>query len=181
MIFQHTWEKVLSGEKTQTRRIVKDGDVGGLEKIDLHPYAIDENPSLWLKHPFSEVYRNDRLLWQIGKTYAVSAGRGKPAIARIRLTEIWKSDVREISSEDVEAEGFQDMPEFLETWVQMHDPVIWHWFAPLLESRKRYANQWVIWDMLEEKCQQRPMEHYIAWALTFALVEQASEAARVEG
>ena len=74
MIFQHTWERVLSGDKTQTRRIVK----------------WDES----LVRPPLTVITPDRAKYQVGKTYAVQPARTKKGIARIQITGIRHEDAR---------------------------------------------------------------------------------------
>jgi len=93
MIFRQ-YEQVLKGTKTQTRRLVKPGE---LFKIDDPPY----NP--W---PFSPTVLKDwRLKWRVGKTYAVQPGRGKKAVGRIRITEIRRERLQDISTQDIFAEG----------------------------------------------------------------------------
>lgn len=82
MIFKETWQQVLNGTKTQTRRPVKPGD-----------YCIVHNEfgeeRTWYPHLYGCPKRwtiaevrdaKGRLKWQVGKTYAVQPGRGKPAI-----------------------------------------------------------------------------------------------------
>lgn len=133
MIFKQTWQQVLDGTKTQTRRPVKPKEYG------YHLY-----------HPdiIQAVYRDGGYIkWRVGKDYAVQPGRGKPAIwippegspiddplaeyvrktesvratwgpkvkewlrskgyreARIRIKEIRRERLRDISIEDCRAEG----------------------------------------------------------------------------
>ena len=133
MIFSYTWEKVLSGEKTVTRRLVKPGETAW-------------GPSIY--YSIEEVHtKNDHTKWIVGNTYAVQPGRGKPAIwydergadtppdmltrymghcgkgdrkkaiyflkadryveARIRLLSIRRECVQDISEEDAIAEGIK--------------------------------------------------------------------------
>jgi hypothetical protein len=127
MIFSKTWPLVLSGKKTQTRRV---------------------------KRPLDKPYCK----YEVGKTYAVQPGRGRPALyknyddglwrhltweeqrearklpnwryllelldwqeKRIRITDIRReTDVRQISNEDVRAEGFASRDEFLATWYKLN-------------------------------------------------------------
>lgn len=65
MIFQHTWEKVLSGEKTQ-RRLAR-YKVMYLPIVPGHIVPCYEEGS-------------DECRFKVGKTYAVQPGRGKPAV-----------------------------------------------------------------------------------------------------
>lgn len=91
MIFQKTIKQVLSGLKTQTRRLVQPGDTTELDSLN----------EIW------RVYRNGRLLYQVGKTYAAQPGRGLPAAGRIRLKSIRRERVNEISVPDALAEGIE--------------------------------------------------------------------------
>lgn len=166
MIFQHTWEKVLSGEKTQTRRIVKPGD-GFTTPLSLGVIGKDAGrmittvPNYSTPRPgFNNIYsvcNGKRTVYQVNKDYAVQPGRTKSGVARIQLTEIRREDVRNISDEDVAAEGFGiDKDDFLEVWCQMHDPGVLPYYTAM------YRRGWL---------ESQPSERYQAWALTFRLVE----------
>jgi hypothetical protein len=137
MQFAHTFEKVLSGEKTMTRRLV-------VQELD----ALYEGAVIRCSEP-------PRVRWEVGNTYAVQPGRGKPAVARIRITDIRREDVRNISDEDVRAEGFEWRSVFLETWCNMHDK------AAITDSRMFWL----------ENIHRRPAERYDAWVLTFEVVK----------
>lgn len=135
MIFQHTWEKVLSGQKTQTRRIVKPEHMitfaVALEVIGRnHGQMLQSAPqiprsalpkSMWavvLPNPIPPW--KPKSIYEINKTYAVQPGRGKKAVGRIRITDIRREDVRRISEADVLAEGFNNRHEFMAIWDAMH-------------------------------------------------------------
>ncbi len=89
MIFQDTYRYVLDSTKTQTRRLRKPGDF----RQGLGPEQV------W------EVIRNGRLLYRVGRTYAIQAGRGKHAVGRIGVINIRQEQLQEISYEDIGAEG----------------------------------------------------------------------------
>lgn len=173
MIFQteSAINKILNGEKTQTRRIVKPGH--------------REHFSYWsdgTHKQIAEIYecRDDRLIYCVGRTYAVQPGRGKQALwwyqhptmgplvwsdnapqslagtkhpLRIRILAIRREDVRNISNEDVRAEGYPHARDFLHAWCAMHDPSI---------ERGTWG---------ETKLMARPTERYDAWVLTFEMVK----------
>lgn len=147
MQFIHTHELIINRVKTQTRRLVKPGDEISAAQTCIYRY-----------HPY-------RILYEVGRTYAVQPARTAKAIARIRITGIRMEDVRNISGADVEAEGFSDMYAFLETWCKMHDPAA-------LGSHINYV-MWVEhhgYDVLQWLAT-RPVEKYQCWALTFCLVQ----------
>lgn len=93
---------ILAGRKTQTRRIVRDGDRSTL----FSPYhAIPQCRDF--------VQRNGRVLWEVGRIYAVQPGRGKHAVGRITITAIrYCSRASDISESDARAEGFSTAEEF---------------------------------------------------------------------
>lgn len=180
MIFQHTWQKVVSGEKTQTRQIMKAGDMitHPMSMVVVgkdHGRIIDTLPILphfaWKNADIYRVVNGKRTVYQVDKTYAVQPARGKPAIARIHITDIRREDVRDISYGDSRAEGFLDRWEFMMTWVRMHDKTIW----PVVQDRFDYWNDPAQWhpdfapfdDVITLPTKDRPAEKYQAWALTF--------------
>lgn len=129
MQFAHTWQQILNGQKTQTRRIVGSHDMEwgsiGSSRISM----VDGG-----KH-----YRTK---WQVGKTYAVQPGRGKAAVGRIRITAIRRERLQDITLEDVKAEGIgqytfargvlSDNPpdprwKFIKLWNEVHPKVPDNW------------------------------------------------------
>lgn len=177
MIFQHTWQKVLDGSKTQTRRLVKPFDWVGLRESGEAVYTIQ-----------------DRIRWEVGKTYAVQPFRTAKSIARIRILSIRQQDVRYISVEDAYAEGFRPgssgrVPTeaicgFLDTWCRMHDPAFVFWFEYRIadwmwHTNRRQMQQGTIevgsWQSVLEAMKQRPAERYTAWVLSFELITEGGE------
>ncbi len=88
MIFQYTLTQVLNKTKTQTRRVVRPGDVA----------VYDEAGQI------VAVTKNGRTQWEVGRTYAVQPGRTQPQVARIRITAIRTEPVTAISEADAIAE-----------------------------------------------------------------------------
>lgn len=153
MIFQHTIDKVLSGEKTQTRRIVKPGDA--LERVPMGEWRI--------KHP--AVRRNGRIIFAVTQPRAVQSKRGQRSVARLVITDIRREDVRTISDADAIAEGFANRIDFLRTWTAMHDSVIeWvdcgTWMAGTRMEWKRGNPKGIM---------VRPTKRYDAWVISFYL------------
>jgi len=67
MIFRHVLAKGISQElKTQTRRLCEDDD----DTLKFYDKETKKR-GIW------SVFRNNRLKWEIGRTYSVQAGRGK--------------------------------------------------------------------------------------------------------
>lgn len=187
MIFQHTIDKVLSGEKTQTRRIVKPTHTDiikwsmAIDKFEMS----SESGKLMVKlpeniasqQPIVRIESNDRSLYEVGKTYAIQPGRGMKAVGRIEIVSIRREDVRCISLADVKAEGFDTVDDFLATWVLMHDKRM------LLQKDNRLpAGFWLFkengatWNgvdygLLAVALQKRSAEKYQAWVLEFKLVK----------
>lgn len=172
-------DKILAGQKTQTRRPVKPGDMGQWQ----HCLACE-----W-------VNRNGRRHWEVGKDYALVPGRGKHSIyarlrfdgtyewqttqpggnggeqwkpMRIRITRIRQEDARDITHADALAEGFQAQHEFLAVWCDFYDGK-----AHALECFEYNDTDWrqnvVSVDL--GRLRQRPDALYQCWALDFELVE----------
>ena len=83
MIFNHTWRQVLDGSKTQTRRLVKPGDIATNEFGNYLGCAVN---GLYL--PIVDAVRNEdtwRIKWQVGESYAVQPERGKATIHRRKM------------------------------------------------------------------------------------------------
>ena len=102
---------VLNEEKTQTRRLVKAGDT-----FFLGP-ALPGRPLelLGVHSPFG------RLRWQIDCICKVLPGRGKKAVAEIRVLQLRNEDARNISHEDAVAECCGDPYGFLWKWTTFYD------------------------------------------------------------
>ncbi len=175
MLFQPDLvDKIISGAKTQTRRLAKPG----------------ETVSVWDSQIVGVYTATGRVRFALGKTYAVCPGRGKPTVfvarlrttegveshlvtddspplyqhmadpLRIRITAICREDVRSITQADAQAEGFEDRGEFWHVWTEMHDSRFYPTF--------RYASDT---DQLREYgFYDRAPRHYDAWALTFEVV-----------
>ena len=106
MIFAYTHDKVLSGKKTQTRRLVKPGEDG----------AQLRDGSYWAVWD-----RNGRWKWEVGRTYAVQPGRGKHAVGRILVTRMRKEWLQDITREDEIAEGFPLPLDFKIAWDRINN------------------------------------------------------------
>jgi hypothetical protein len=98
-------EKILAGEKTQTRRAANQG-----EALSRH------------KDGGVGVRRlNDHYRWVAGHTYAVQPGRGKHGVARIEITAIrYCARASDISESDAHAEGFASADEFREVYARIN-------------------------------------------------------------
>lgn len=193
MQFTKTWELVLEGKKTQTRRLVKPGDFTSVmwtDEHDKHGRIVPDQPNhgpivrvempYWLaeKSQIQRVMNDRRTVYLVGKEYAVQPGRGKAAVARIRITGIRREDVRNISHEDAVAEGFTDRSEFLSIWTGMHDKKAHFWEPPypnsdLYEYCDSIGNLVTTydWNDISERLESRPAHLYEAWALTFEVVK----------
>lgn len=103
MIFAYTLYQVLCEQKSQTRRLVKP-----------HERLTGEGASVRVEIP------GKRVIYQVGKSYAVQPGRGKKSVARIVITAIRRENVEAISEADAVAEGFLSPEAFMQTWHSIH-------------------------------------------------------------
>lgn len=172
MQFAKTWEKVLSGEKTQTRRLVKLGD----KLIELDGLMVVTRKTWSYVSEWEPPYRDqiDRAFFVCGNDYAVQPGRGKAAVGRIRITGIRREDVRNISETDAIAEGFVDRISFLETWVNMHDRSRGFYKDGYLYHQWRgRARGWEVGDQqsIIDALRDRMLIRYDAWVLNFEVLK----------
>lgn len=190
MIFQHTWKSVIWGSKTQTRRIAKPIEILSKYMTDANPHwmpcvlhHVDGNVKWYAQHTYAVqpgrgkptmVYCPDHPCYGIDIVEPDSneyksakagtwnwKGQGYKE-ARIQITDIRKEDVRDISDEDVKAEGFENFTAFMATWIDMHD----------ITFKKVSQNQslWNVESVLRAFLKNRPDDRYQAWVLTFCLV-----------
>ena len=123
MIFQYTWQQVLDGTKSQTRRLVKLGCYERQVGWSVIRDTVDKQGLHSVK------------LWTIGHTYTVQPGRGQKAVGRIRITGIRQERVQDMTIDDMIAEGIaiytvargilSDNPpdkrwKFIELWDSIH-------------------------------------------------------------
>lgn len=146
MLFIHTFDFVMSGEKTQTRRRVEESDT-----MATHGGEI------------VTVYRNGRRIYSVGDTLAVQRGRGKAAEGRIRLTAIRRQRVQEIAHDDAVAECSLKVP--IDFTIN-GEKVIGHVFDPC------YAFA-VIWNHIHGKDAWKRNDE--VWALSFEVVKPEKE------
>jgi hypothetical protein len=104
MIFQHTLNQILCGDKTQTRRITHKNEIAVRGRYN----------------QIESVLHNGRVKWCVGNTYAVQPGRGTEQIARIKLHKINSEYITRITTRDAIAEGFDSRREFLQAWETIH-------------------------------------------------------------
>jgi hypothetical protein len=107
MIFQYTWQKVLAGTKTQTRRVAKPAE------------------ELWTREqtgplPEKVIHRGNRVKWRTGGRYAVQPGRNQKGVGRIELLDIRYQHLGNVTEEEAKAEGFASLAEFIQAWTGIH-------------------------------------------------------------
>lgn len=158
-------EKVLAGTKTQTRRLCKPGEYtfmkGCMDKSRGYVAA------------YSEIcHRNHKRRFVDGRTYAACPGRGKVQQCKIRIVRMWREDVRNIIDEDVKAEGFENIWDFLVVWMQINDPAGYKQFQRMnIAVHGGKPNGVQSEGLAAAFMYQRPRELYTAWALMFELVK----------
>jgi hypothetical protein len=151
MIFSHTIEQVLLARKVQTARIWKDNYKFGSNHETLH-----ELPKTLYTVSSAGAIRTQ---YQVGQELAVQPARGSKGIARIRVTELAKRDVRTFTGEDVKREGFSDFRQFIQVWSSMNDKWLY---------KKAMRETFDFFDAVGV----RPDELYTALVIRFELVEE---------
>lgn len=151
MIFQHMLDQVLDGTKTQTRRLVKPGQVW-------------DSGMIFSGERVTPIYRP-------GQTLAVCPGRGKKQVARIRVLDLKHEDVRSISVEDAKAEGWTYRP--LQPYTA--DPVLWYLrlWASMHDELANVRMGQLKPEYWRGYLSARPQQYWLAWVITFELVKEA--------
>jgi hypothetical protein len=143
MQFSKTFDGVMEGRKTQTRRKIPNDCTVMLDGS-----------------------RNVCTVFSRGR--AVQRGRGRPSEGRIRITQIRRQSVREISEEDAVAEGMKCRPLtdpiFAPGAVEWHSPLGW-----CSSARQAFS---VLWDSIHGH---GSFERDECFALTFKLVRDELE------
>ncbi len=117
MQFSATWQGVLAGHKTMTRRTVSERHTA-LLALDTTPCSPHTLPD---QAPVYGVLASGRLRYIVGRSLAVQPGRGKHAIGRIAITGIrYCARAGDISEEDARAEGFATAAEFCTIYVTLN-------------------------------------------------------------
>jgi len=98
LFIQILCEKIFTGLKTQTRRVVLPNQVA----------ETDEHGTIL--RIYQDTPKGRRLKWEVGRTYAICPGRGKPAQGRIQLIGIRREFLQDITVEDIKAEGIIPQP-----------------------------------------------------------------------
>lgn len=138
-------EKVLAKLKTMTRRVEKPGDVALYDQKLVDGKVVDY---------IRAVVRNGRLLWEVGRTYAIQPGRGKKSLGRFLLTDIRKERLQEITPQGAKAEGV--------------DPyIVYDYGANYVGYEQAFVNLWNTIHKLGERWEDDPF----CWVLTMELVE----------
>ena len=173
MIFRASHcDLILAGKKTQTRRLVKDGD-------DPEVWTTVYLPAGPISHGRIEAVRRMkkdgrfRKLWEIGHAYAVQPGRGKRGLGYIILLKIRKERLQDIGDEDAKAEGASpDMLFGLEYWppgrTLTDDRAPWTDGQRIGGYRGAFA---LIWDQINRESGTRWQDNPEVWVLEFELAE----------
>lgn len=145
---------IIEGRKTQTRRVCKLNEVLIGFKPGTH-YAHCVAIANLVTPPGADIPLTKlRLKWQRGRTYAVQPGRGKPAVARIRITDIRQERLQDISEDDARAEGYQPAPTVIAGLVPGM-PLAWY------EQ---------VWRRINKRKGTRWADNPLVWVLTFEAV-----------
>ena len=153
MLFQYTWQLVIEGRKTETRRIVQPGD-----RTATPPYD----------HAGS---------YRVGQIVPVMPSRGVKGIrkvADIRITAIDRQDCRNIRTSDARREGYASDLEFLATWCAIHDPLGFEYiceFGKQPESKVGFVRALEQQPNLIEFLGGRPKRLYDCWVITFDVIQ----------
>jgi hypothetical protein len=163
MIFTQPHIKLIErGLKTQTRRLVREGERAVLEYDDPPNFISYTLPIHMVRLPPPDGYRivavlhpNGRTKWEVGRDYAMQPGRTKRAVGRIPpLVRIDLERVREIGEADAVAEGCQAL--------YADDKAAATGEAPIMTAVELYAE---VWDEINPRTGDRWSANPLVWVL----------------
>ncbi len=152
MMFLHTLPQILSGQKTQSSRIWKDDYFFPSDYYDKTIYTTLLSHKAWDAGKVRTLYR-------LGQILSVQPSRGVKGVAKIKILELAKRDVRDFDESDIAREGFPNRTWFLHTWTEMHDK--------LMHNTLDYAAL----EAWHEALKTRPAQYYTALVICFELME----------
>lgn len=138
---EHSINEIKAGRKTQTRRVAKPTEIcvtennGWLYEYDHDDFSVPDAEHI-TRVEIGEVGMLGRLKWEVGRTYAICPGRGKPSVGRIRLTGIRRERLHQIDDEAAIAEGvnphnaevlgYTPRAAFEEVWKEINGAKSWN-------------------------------------------------------
>lgn len=164
-------EKIMAGEKTETRRVVKPNEV----HVGIMPGArFSRSISQTITLEDGRIVPQ-RIKWQVGRDYAICPGRGKKGVGRIEVLGLGENqDVRLIGDGAAKAEGFDGVNAFLSIWIHINDhsaqacwdeqKTRWIWHTARRWHHSDEGDDFAAYLMA------RPAERYHAWVIEFAKV-----------
>lgn len=162
MIFQHTWQQVLDGTKTQTRRLaLPQPDGTGSFKCEwLLPDSagdfIGRYDPMRPEAGWQDKYR-------VGKTYAVCPARCEAAVGRIKITGIRRQSLQLISADEAYKEGIR-VPDYFTVGNRSTEGALRY----ALAHTNKFAQ---LWDSFHTKKGERWRDDPEVWVLEFELVD----------
>ena len=183
MIFtEESIKAIIENRKSQTRRIVKDKiNDNEYPEWDENKKIIKVHHQS--QSPITKGKFIGRTKWQVGKIYSVQAGRGKSVITycrfckktwneshalnntdftghpieplRIRITEIRKARLEDISNNDAKSEGFLDEAHFMVAFCDINK--IKYNKTPLTGAEETYIIE--------------PLQNPEVWVISFSRVD----------
>lgn len=160
VIFQFTHEAVLSGAKSQTSRLWRDNWEMGYNGIGNTPKPYDACYSFSIIETQEGKSLTYRKQYYIGQELSVQTARGTKGIAKIRILELTRRDVRSFDDEDYAREtgNYADSRDtlFWLTWLSMHDKPVYRQFSEI--------------QYLSDVLNGRDKKHYDALVIRFELL-----------
>lgn len=112
-------DALRNGSKTETRRVLKPGELLLADNID-NAVSPDQYIASYQNWTVDTVCHHGAYKWRVGRTYAIQPGYGNNGIGFFTMSFIRIERLHQITEAGAVAEGVSSLQEYQDLWVQIN-------------------------------------------------------------